>query len=326
MQDQPYKIFSVPATLHASEIRGTRTKFWVRIDGSADEWLLKIPRAGTGEHWAEKITSEVGRLVGVECAQVELAQYVAQAVFNSDVGKGREGEQGQETGLATICKSFLPVEYDADTEYYFIHGWEVLQFLMEDYDTNRRFRQRDHNVKNITAALAQLMGVNSTNPMPFWDHTLEHLGSYALLDGLIGNTDRHHENWMIAFVRQPGNMFIVAMPSYDHASSLGRELSDDKRRRILESDEVLRYLQQGRGGIYVDSRRRHALSPLRLARLLCRWKPGFMRDTLDRLDKVCELQVRTAIERVPPEFMSDIAKDFAYQVVMTSKQELLRSV
>ena len=325
MQDEPYKVFSVPATLHASERRGTRTKYWVRIDGSADEWLLKIPRAGTGEHWAEKVASEVGRLIGVNCAQVELARYVAQSVFSPDTGEGREREQGQET-LATICKSFLPVEYDADTEYDFIHGWEVLQLLIEGYDTNRRFGQRDHNIKNITVTLAQLMGVNSVNPMPLWDHTLEHLASYALLDGFIGNTDRHHENWMIAFVIESGNGFIETMPSYDHASSLGRELSDDKRLRILESNGVLRYLQLGRGGVYVDNRRKHALSPLRLARLLCRWRPGFMHRTLDRIDNVSELQIRTVIERVPAEFMSDIAKEFACQVVLTSKQELLRSI
>ena len=85
-----------------------------------------------------------------------------------------------------------------------------------------------------------------------------------------------------------GDMIIEIMPSFDHASSLGRELTDDKRRRILESDGVLRYVQRGRGGIYVDDRRKHALSPLRLARLLCRWRPAFTRRTVDRIDSVSE--------------------------------------
>ena len=51
-----------------------------------------------------------------------------------------------------------------------------------------------------------------------------------------------------------------------------------------------------------------------------------MHRTLDRIDNVSELQIRTVIERVPAEFMSDIAKEFACQVVLTSKQELLRSI
>ena len=329
MPHEPYRIVSVPARLDVRESRGTRTKFWVRIGGGEDRWLLKIPRPDTGEHWAEKVAAEIGRLIGVDCAQVELACCVEQVVFGQDFNEGGEKQQVQQTDgklLATVCKSFLPDEYAPDREYSFFHGWEVLQHVVEDYDTDLRFGQRGHNVKNITAALMYFMSVNSNNPMPRWDYTLEDLASYALLDGLIGNTDRHHENWMIAGVHDCGDMIIEIMPSFDHASSLGRELTDDKRRRILELDEVLRYVQRGRGGIYVDDRRKHALSPLRLARLLCRWRPAFTRRTVDRIDSVSEPEIRAAIQRVPPEFMSDIAKEFSCHVVMTSKEELLRSV
>ena len=49
---------------------------------------------------------------------------------------------------------------------------------------------------------------------------------YLMLDALIGNTDRHHENWGIMTGR--GRPQVLA-PTYDHASSLGRELSDQKR-------------------------------------------------------------------------------------------------
>ena len=144
--------------------------------------------------------------------------------------------------------------------------------------------------------------------------------------GLIGNTDRHHENWMIAIVYHQGDMWIEIMPSFDHASSLGRELTDERRQRILESDGVLRYLNGGRGAVYVDSGRRRALPPLRLARLLCRWRPDFTRRALDRIGGVSDNAIRKAIHRVPPEFLSDLAKEFACEVVMTSKRELLRSV
>ena len=87
--------------------------------------------------------------------------------------------------------------------------------------------------------------------MPRWDDIFEHMASYVLLDGLVGNTDRHHENWMIAYVHHCGDMWIEIMPSYDHASSLGRELTDEKRQHILNSDGVHRYLNAGRGAVYV---------------------------------------------------------------------------
>ena len=327
MQHEPYPVFPIPTNLEARENRGTRTKFWVQIEGGTDRWLFKIPRGNTGEHWAEKVAAEIGCLVGIECAQVELARYID----DGGLEYGRHAADEEETEqrelpnlLGTICKSFVPDADSEDKEYYLFHGWQVLQWVVENYDTNLRFGQRDHNIKNITTALKNFMVVGTLNPAPNWDYVLEELASYAVLDGLIGNTDRHHENWMIAVVGYCDDVRLEVMPSFDHASSLGRELTDDRRENILESDGVLHYLK--RGAIYVDSKHRRALSPLRLARLLCRWQPGFTRRTLDRIADVSDDEIRKTIQRVPSEFMSEITKEFACQVVMTGKQELLRSV
>ena len=291
---------------------------------------------GTGAAPAEKVAAEIGRLIGVDCAQIELARCVEQVVFGRPVHEGQEQGQAprsEQNLLATISKSFLPVDYPSFSdiepparEYFFLHGWEILQDAVEGYDTDVKFGQRDHNVKNIVAAFLQLTGAGSSNPMPLWDDVLEKLASYALLDGLVGNTDRHHENWMLVYIQDRGDIMIDMMPSFDHASSLGRELTDAKRLRILESDGMLRYLQRGRGGVFLDSRRKRAHSPLRLARLLCRWRPDFMRGMLERIDSASDREIQASIGRVPPEFMSDLAKTFAYEVIITSKSELMRSV
>ena len=326
MPDDPYPVVPVPARLDVEEGRGTRPKAWVRIPPENDPWLLKIPRPNTGEHWAEKIAAEIGGLIGVNCAQVELARFAHQAAFPRlwQGGPTTPPGQAQSSLAATVCRSFLPDAWTTGAEYDFFHGWEVLQQLVEGYDTALRFGQLDHNVKNIATALTVSMGVDTMNPMPMWQRAMESLASYALLDGIIGNTDRHHENWMIAWVHDRGDMTMEIMPSFDHASSLGRELTDDRRRQILEADRVSRYVQRGRGGVYVGDARRRAPSPLHLARLLCRWRPTFTRKTLDRIDRLSENDVRTAVRRVPCEFMSDISKEFACQVILTGRRELLR--
>ena len=105
-----------------------------------------------------------------------------------------------------------------------------------------------------------------------------------------------------------------------------RSVTQTVRMRFLVGTGAALRATGTRRGIYVDDRRKHALSPLRLARLLCRWRPAFTRRTVDRIDSVSEPEIRAAIQRVPPEFMSDIAKEFSCQVVMASKEELLRSV
>ena len=137
--------------------------------------------------------------------------------------------------LATICRSFLSDEQGAAWAGSALHGWEVLQFEVPDYDAERVREQRDHNIKNIARVLFELTTDHQTNPMPRWERRLEQVVSYALLDGLIGNTDGDHENWMVAYVQEGNDTGIKSMPSFDHASSLGRELTDDRRRQYLES-------------------------------------------------------------------------------------------
>ena len=334
MHLERYPIFQIqlpPEALESNEFRGSRTKFWVRVHGEARSWLMKFPRLNTGEHWAEKIAAEIGNLIGVDCARVELARCEGQEVLLSRNDIRSEGYwQTCQHRLATICESFLPTAQELndtpDREVQVFHGAEFLQMFIETYDTNLRFGQREHSVKNIVSAMAGVMGAGTSNPMPLWDYELEELASYALLDGLIGNTDRHHENWMIAFIINEGDMRWEVLPSFDHASSLGRELTDDRRRNILESGGMLNYVYRGNGGVFVDSNRQHGITPLRLAKLMCRWRPAFTRATCARIAEITDSQIWDIIDKVPPEFMSDIAKEFAHKSIIVRRAELLRSV
>ena len=212
---------------------------------------------------------------------MELARYHGPAVAgHEDGGRGDYQEFLPEGELATICKSFLPEEHDDAWAAGVFHGWEILQFEVPGYDTGLVRGQRDHNVRNIGRVVHELMTDGQGNPSPGRERMLEQLASYALLDGLIGNTDRHHENWMVAYVPEGNDTVLRSMPSFDHASSLGRELTDERRREYLESDGMLAYLRRGRGGVYVNSRRERAPSPLALAELLCRWQPDCTRGRL----------------------------------------------
>ena len=309
MPDQYYPIVPIEIQSGEMEGRGTRRKLWVVRQDNQAEWLLKFPRPGTGEHWAEKLVAEIGRLINVDTAHVELA------ISGDD--------------LATICLSFVPDQddpyYDIGPETIWLHGSEFLDWVTPAYDVHRVWSNRAHNIKNIIAAIVEIAGVGRTNPMAGWD-TMMDLASYALLDGLVGNTDRHHENWMVAYVEDAGDIRMHVSPSFDHASSLGRELFDEHRERILSSNDVLNYLKRGHGGVFVAGAHARAPSPLRLAQLLCRWQPRLARTWFDRLNSVSDTEFRSVIDRIPPEFMSDIAKDFAFQVVVTSKVEMLRSI
>ena len=332
MAQEHYPVVSVLLPAEAPELIGGREKYWIAGHTGSNLWLLKFPRPGTGEHWAEKVAAEIGRLIGVNCANVELARYVGpMPALGRPAAQGDDDSQESSVRLATICESFLPLGLGPDdsTEQeniFFFHGSELLRIVDEGYDTNLKFGQRDHNIKNISAAMKTLMGIRTSAPKPPLNQELKALTSYALLDGLIGNTDRHHENWMVGYVIDRGERRFKVLPSFDHASSLGRELTDERHRRILMSDGMLEYVRRGRGGVFVDSDSARAPSPLRLAQLLCSMAPDYTRETCVRIGEVSDSQLWDAIDKVPGEFMSEIAKEFAFKLVLTGRSELMRSM
>ena len=322
-----YEILRLSVPPETSEFRGSRTKFWVRVPGQHKPWLLKLPRPRTGEHWAEKIVAEVGHLIGVPCANVELVRPEWPLPF-AQLPTNLQPPAAHPFG--TICESFF-AEHDAansaeEEHHHYYHGSEVLQVVFEGYNATLKFNQREHNIKHIVTAMANLMGVQSYNPMPFWDEELKILASYALLDGIVGNTDRHHENWMVDVIYSCGDMRIEMLPSFDHASSLGRELTDNRRNDILSTDGMLNYIRRGRGGVFVNSRGSRALPPLRLAQLLCRWVPQFTKEACERIAGTPEVGFEAVVARMPAEFMSRTAKRFAVELMLTSRSELLRSL
>jgi hypothetical protein len=337
MLDRSYGVVEILAPPEALEIRGSREKFWITVRDSPVRWLFKLPRPNTGEHWAEKIAAEIGTLIGVNCARVELARCVGQAALLDQQHGLYPDQLGRYLGKAgTICRSFDPIPYvhfdPEETACDLLHGFDVLEYAIYGYDSHIRFGQRDHSIKAILEAFTEVTIGQLVSFPQSWETGLEELASYALLDGLIGNTDRHHENWMVAYVRRHGGSFdtypeieVDVMPSFDHASSLGRELTDLRRCRILESNGVLHYLYRGQGGVFVDSRRKRALPPLCLARILCRWRPEFTEPTLANIAAVPNSAFQSVIDRIPHEIMSGTAKELAYQIVVTSKAELLRS-
>ena len=304
MSDHYYPVFQVPESgidpEDEPERLGSKRKFWFRREDGV-RCLFKFPRHDFGEHWAEKVAAEVAGLIGVQCAEVQLARF-------GDV-------------LGTQSSAF------AEPEWLRVHGNEVMVEGIPGYDGSRGYGRGDHSIRNIASAVSRWAERHDLDPQSI----LGELASYAILDGLIGNTDRHHENWM--FFYHPELRSYQLAPSYDHGSSLGRELQDVSRRvsrsrsDILASDRVLNYLLGGGSprGVYIRSDSPKAPSPLVAARLLCRWHPDVARPWLERLEAATERAFRNVIDRVPDEFISPVARDFAHRTLTVSREELLRS-
>lgn len=61
---------------------GASEKIWLINSETNEKGLFKFPKVKdkekgiiTGEYWAEKLASEIGNLIGVECAKVDIGRY-----------------------------------------------------------------------------------------------------------------------------------------------------------------------------------------------------------------------------------------------------------
>ena len=193
------------------EQMGSKDKFWFRDPDDPNEcdWLFKLPTDNTGQHWAEKVAYEIVRRMRILAPIVELAKCQLE---DSEPSRG------------SSARNFA-------SGYELYHGNQVLAGMDDYYDPEQRFGQSMHTVQRI------FNGMSVFASDAFAERCRIKLAEYFVFDAVIGNVDRHHENWGILCKLVDGRMRGRLAPTFDHASSLGRELVDaggrKSRRRYL---------------------------------------------------------------------------------------------
>jgi hypothetical protein len=289
----PYAIFEIfPESSERVEQLGSKPKFWFRFPSGERRWLFKYARSETGEHWAEKIAAEVAKLLDIPHADIELAEF------------------GGKRGSAS--PSFVPPGIDL------IHGNEILAGRILGYDAKKKFRQNDHTLDRIVKAF----DIFPEGPLRI--EALTTLAGYLLLDAIVCNVDRHHENWGIlrpsAAVGKAATQAIA--PTFDHASSLGRELRDEKRRTLLDQNRVPEYVSKGSGAIYWKETDPKGENPLALCTHAASMHRSYFQPWMDRVKNIAPTELELLVSDVPDDWMSPIAKQFAKAILLYTTNEL----
>ncbi len=148
------------------------------------------------QFWSEVVAYRFGCLIGVPVPPA----YVALS---------RNYQEGEET-YGALIEWF----YDEKKDVY-IEGGQIMIDLIEDYD---RGKGEKHNWETIRT-------LGSTN------HLWIHWAGLFTLDSLIGNTDRHQDNWGLVIgdskVMPEGALGFHA-PAFDNGTALGYEILDRK--------------------------------------------------------------------------------------------------
>ncbi len=290
----PYPILAVEQKgIGTTEEMGSKSKFWhFNPEGEEVYWLFKYPRNNTGEHWAEKIAAEVANQVNVPHARVELAVF--------------EDIKGSST------KSFVSDRQEL------IHGNQLLSWYVSGYDPEQEYDQSSHTLTNIWSVIDQVFKHHKSKKT-----AKLRLAEYFVLDALIGNTDRHHENWGILRQRVDNRWKGFVAPTFDHASSLGRELRDSRRDALLSQNRVGDYVGRGRGAVYWTEDDQHGISPLELVRRAVLLYPDVFLPALRKLEKLNDESVKKIVSQIPGDWISETARTFAIALMRYNKKQLL---
>lgn len=277
-------------TAAGEEQLGTKPKQWLR-DHDGFLWLWKeVTRNRTpdgeypkGDDWAERIVTEMVRSLNIAVARTELAE--------------RDGRFG------TVSLSVVDPESER-----LVHGNELLAEVgVVGADPH------DRTGYTLDAVRRSLNGVEGATP---GSTAFQCLTGYLLVDAVVGNTDRHQENW--AVIESPMGERRLA-PSFDHASSLGFLLDDAARYAMLTTTDTNQTPQAWAARAH--SRFEGRLHPVEVAlSAVDIVGPDIAGAVLRQLE---QLDLAGIIARVPSGRISEPASEFAVRVVEANRARIL---
>ena len=168
---------------------GASEKVWLVNPETNEKGIFKFPKIKTdgtitGEYWAEKLASEIGKLIDVKCARVDIGTY-----------KGRLGSMSynilKENETLNEGVTYIQVKYPFYNK----------KTLINEYNNEK------YSLQMINNSLS--------------DEGFEYILKMVLFDALIGNSDRHSSNWGIILHIDTYKGFETRFcPLYDNGSSL----------------------------------------------------------------------------------------------------------
>jgi hypothetical protein len=166
------------------------------------------------QHWSEVIAYALARLVHVSAAPCFVAI----------------DSRAEEVG---VLVEFFYGHPGSQVFPRLISGADLLRRRVEDYD---RDPDRHHTIGNI---LLLSRSFSIEDRLPAW-------GRFLVFDALIGNTDRHPENWgFLATKSQHEDWTFSLAPSFDHGTSLAYQIRNDDLRHESTEERMQLFLKRG---------------------------------------------------------------------------------
>jgi len=277
---------------------GTKYKFWFKKDDI--DSLFKRGRENTGENWVEVVVSKIFEQLNIPHANYYFAE------FGDNIG--------------TVCETFVPAGARLT------HGNELLarayERIEEDYDITSYYRVRKYNLRLIILILndIKLLPAFDLIAHDYCESASDMFIGYIIMDCLISNQDRHHENW--GLIRYGNTIFLA--PSYDHASGLGSKVSDeDKEKRLKTKDlqfNVASFVKKAKTPFYDNKGK--ILKTIDSVKLCGKINKKTTIMWLEKIETLDINEIERGFLQIPTDLMSDISKVFAIKMLNENMKRL----
>ncbi|MGB7328738.1 MAG: hypothetical protein WBD31_27920 [Rubripirellula sp.] len=292
---------------------GAKRKFWYRPGGVADgdKWLFKADeriagnqdRIGTGEDWAEKVACEICSLLGIPHIKYELAVEVQSGV------PGSVSRNFAAAPNVLVLGNQLMLERDPACPAH----------------NAQKYKAREHTVDAVLETVAKLQ----PPPTKFCQRLPDGIVSasdvfvgYVMLDALIANQDRHHQNWGALRSEQVTQL----APTFDHGASLARNEPDVTRAKRLHGSDpgfgIVPFSEKARSSFYDGGKK--TLKTYAAFQAMADRKPDAAKRWLSRLSELSEIDFQSILDSIPAERMTAIAREFTLKLILVNLNRLLR--
>lgn len=300
-----YIIIEINEDPDSLEQLGTKQKFWFTLRNK--RYLFKYTKGVTGEHWSEKCAEELCKALGIP-----------HATYDIGLCGGRWG---------VLSPNFIPPNFRM------VMGNEVLHNHTPGYpkpisNVERQVRVREHTVARVISCLE-----NSILPPIFHNYEISDLTSgdvfcgYLMLDTLISNQDRHHENWAIMQDDKTGKRYLCQ--TYDHAASLGREMTDEQKLERLHTKDMNRtvsqFVSKARSELFKTQKDTKALFTIDAFDEAIKIRKNAKEFWISKLHNLDEERITNIFAKLDSRCISDISKEFALEMVKENRKRLLNS-
>lgn len=288
---------------------GKNEKFWF-IGKDGKRYLYRKNYQQCGNDWAEKIACELCRCLEIPHAEYELA------VWRDCPG--------------VITRSIVPEGGRL------VLGNELLPVLDPKYPGRQRFGVRQHTVGRViavvggqyrtprgTEAVRKPLGATEFSGVRT---SVDFFVGYLMLDALIANNDRHHENWALLVSAEPA---VHLAQTFDHGSALGMGETDENRRERLTTKDRNRSMAhyvtrpRARSPFYRSHGATRALPTLDSFVEAARRRKKAGKAWLQRLRTLSDWEINNILQSVPAGVMSLCAREFAKQILLLNRARLL---